>query len=365
MNDSIYQPRFITTTTIASGIERIERRAWLVQRMLLMPRHEAWTRREVSVRRAAGTTAIEGVGLPEQAVSELLNRHTTVGETEEEQANINALRAYEFVDYLSGQRDVPLDELVVRELNRQFMAGAPELLTPGSYRKGQNRINDYLPPDQGDVPALMRAFGLWLREDEQDIHPLVRAGLAHIHFVAVHPFWDGNGRTARALSTLVMQRSDFHFRNLLSLEVTFASNKDGYIQAIRETLGIAFSTIYDATPWLEFFVQGIEVASELLEKELTDWHRTMEDLHHRLEGVGLKDRQVDALAFVARTGRVTRRDYMAVANVRPLTASRDLADLVNRGLLLPKGRTRDRTYEPAAPEAEQDAADERQSVLPL
>ena len=160
--------------------------------MLLVPNHQTRIERQTTVKRASGTTAIEGVGLPEEAVARLLNAHTSIGDTEAEQANINALRTYAFVD-----------ELAIREMNRHLMWGAADVLTPGAYRRGQNRINTFAPPNQGDVPDLMRALGLWLREPDEAISPVIRAGLAHLYFVAIHPFWDGNGRTAHGLTTLV------------------------------------------------------------------------------------------------------------------------------------------------------------------
>jgi Fic family protein len=65
---------------------------------------------------------------------------------------------------------------VVRELNRYFMRGLAELLTPGSYRRREDRVGDYDPPHHGDVPGLMRAFALWLHEGDET-HPILKAGI--------------------------------------------------------------------------------------------------------------------------------------------------------------------------------------------
>jgi Fic family protein len=341
---TIYTPQFTLTPRLLSGIAAIERTAWLIEHMLLMPKHEAWIQREVAVKRAAGTTAIEGVGLPEREVAALQAKGAGIGETEAEQANINALRAYGFIDYLSSQNDVPIDELAIREMNRQFLLRAADVLTPGAYRRGQNTINDFMPPNQGDVPSLMRGFGLWLREPDNSVNPVILAGLAHLHLVAVHPFWDGNGRTARGLAALIIQRSPISCKNLLSLDSVFAANRDGYVAAIEQTLGSTFSNTYDATPWLEFFVHGVETATDLLEHELIDWHRTMAKFQAQVRNLGLKQRQIDALAFASRSRTLTRREYMEITAVKELTATRDLADLVQRRLLVAQGRTRDRTY---------------------
>ena len=210
MNDNIFQPHYNITDSIKWNLDDIQRQSWLIENMLIMPKHEVWLRREVSVQRAAGTTRIEGASMDEAAVSKLVNRSSGRGLTEDEQANINAIQAYEFIDFLSDQPDIPVDELVIRQINRYFMYGSAETLTPGAYRKGENKVGDFTPPNQGDVPSLMRSFALCLRKDS-DMPPVLKAGIAHVHLVAVHPFWDGNGRTARGLATLLLQRSPFGF----------------------------------------------------------------------------------------------------------------------------------------------------------
>ena len=126
------------------------------------------------------------------------------------------------------------------------MAGTVETLMPGAYRRGQNTVGNFSPPEQVYVPALMHSFALWLRESD-DIHPILKAGIAHVHLVAIHPFWHGNGRTARGLATLILQRSDFGFQKLLSLEASLFSVQNLYFAAIDQTLGKAFSKGYDAT----------------------------------------------------------------------------------------------------------------------
>lgn len=314
--------------------------------MLLMPKHEAWIRREIEVRRAAGTTRIEGATLDEDAVRNLEGLGPGARLTEDERANINALQAYEFIDFLSDQPDIPVDELVIRQLNRYFMNGAPETLTPGSYRKGPNQVGEFITPDQGDVPALMRSFALWIREDDEGLHPVIKAGLAHIHLAAIHPFWDGNGRTARGLATLILQRSPFGFRKLLSLERYLFDIRNDYFSAIEQALGREFSQAYDASGWLEFFSLSLSVNADQLAANMTDWHRMMQDTYKIFAEKGWNQRHADAFAFAYQAGRITRSDYMEITGVSPVTASRDLAAMVRFGVLAAEGKTRRRIYRP-------------------
>ena len=343
MTDSIFNPNFRINQNLQGLLQDLDRQRWLIDNRLMMPRHEVWLRREIQVKRASGTTRIEGAALDEQSVSELVGRRAGGRYTEDEQANVNALDAYEFVDYLSDQPDIPIDELAIRELNRKFMYGASEMLTPGVYRRGQNTVGRFTPPDQGEVPALMRTFALWLRGDD-NLHPAIKAGLAHIHLVAIHPFWDGNGRTARGLSTLVLQRSLYGFRKLVSLESRLFEEKDAYFTALERTLGTRFGSDYDADSWLEFFLRVLKEEAVDLADMLTDWQRWMDDSRRNIQELGFPPRCHDGIAFALQTGRITRSDYMDITGVSPATATRDLAALVEGGLLLMEGKTRTRAY---------------------
>jgi Fic family protein len=346
MNDSIFTPNYNITPDIARNLDSLARQLWLIEHVLLMPKHEAWIRREIQVRRAVGTTRIEGANLDEEAVRSLEGLGAGARITEDELANINALQAYEFIDFLSHQPDIPVDELVIRQLNRYFMNGAADTLTPGTYRKGSNKVGEFTTPAQGDIPALMRSFAMWLREDDGELHPVIKAGLAHIHLVAIHPFWDGNGRTARGLATLILQRSTFGFKKLLSLESQLFEIRDEYFSAIGQALGREFSLGYDATRWLEFFSLTVDIHSSHLADDLTDWQRMMQETYKIFAEKGWNQRLADAFAFAHQAGKITRGDYMEITGVSPVTASRDLAEMVRFGVFVAEGKTRRRIYRP-------------------
>jgi len=345
MNENILLPNYARTAAIDANLERTERAAWTIERVSLPAKQFVWFQRDVSVRRAAATTAIEGAHLNEAQVRELFDAHKQAKLTDDELVNINAASAYEFVDFLSDQEEVALDELAIWELHRKFLAGTNDLHTPGYYRKGQNLVGIYTPPDQGDVPELMRAFANWLRTDNGEINPLLRAGIAHLELVAVHPFWDGNGRVSRALATLVLQRSRFRFKNLLSLErYMYAVRDESYIPAIERTLGERYARGYDATPWLEFFTTALRVEAERLADELVEWNQAVVRLQEKFDAMRLNRRKSEGLIYAFRSGRISRPGYIEVTGATPGTASRDLAELSELGLLIPQGETKGRVY---------------------
>ena len=349
---SEFRPRYEITSAIRARTEEVDRAHWLIDNVLLMPKHETWFRREVAVKRAVATTRIEGADLGEEAVERLVDTTLNIRLSDDERANVGALDAYHFIDELSDLPDQPLNEFVIREINRRALYGVGEILTPGVYRNGQNRVGDrFMPPDQGDVPELMHGLGQWLASTDHDEHPVVVAALAHLQFVAIHPFWDGNGRTARGLATLVLQRSGLAFKKLLAVEATLWSRRDEYFTAIERSLGRAYSDDYDATHFVEVFAHAVAAAASDLQARMTDWHRQVDALQRSLSAAGVRQRQVEAMQLAAKTGRITRADYMQMTGLSHQTASSDLADLVAKGFLRPEGETRRRTYIWLPPEA--------------
>lgn len=338
----MFRSKYRKTQAIKASIEAIDRTKWLIENMLIMPKYEVWIQRQTTVKRASATTRIEGASLNEAAVGELMK--SPRGKlTAEEIDNLNAVEAYALVDYFSDQPELPIDERMIREINRLFKRGAPDARNPGMYRNGENRVGEFIPPNQGDVPALMRDFALWIQADTK-AHPILKAGLAHIHLVAIHPFWDGNGRTARALAVLILQTSGYSFRKLLSPESLYYQFRDRYFTAIETTLGEEFRNSYDATSWLEFFVQSLNIHTRQLADSLTDWRRVMDEIHEEARERGLSERQTDAVVYAAQMEEIARRDYMEIASVSGVTASRDLQKLVKEGYLIPVGSGRGRRY---------------------
>jgi Fic family protein len=144
-------------------------------------------------------------------------------------------------------------------------------IKPTPYRDGQNVIKDsgtgtivYMPPEAKDVPGLMRNLVSWIKENEEIPCPIV-AGIAHYQFATIHPYYDGNGRTSRLLTTLILHLGGYDLKGLYSLEEYYAKNLLGYYRAI--SIGPSHNYYFgraasDVTPWVEYFTEGMTFAFE-------------------------------------------------------------------------------------------------------
>lgn len=162
-----------------------------------------------------------------------------------------------------------VSEDMIRIFHGLVCGGGREKVRPTNYRDGQNVIKDsstgsivYLPPEAKDVPGLMADLVAWIRGGADLPCPIV-AAIAHYQFATIHPFYDGNGRTARLLTTLILHQGGYDLKNLYSLEEYYARDLPAYYQAItvgpshNYYLGRAES---DITGWVEYFCRGMAVA---------------------------------------------------------------------------------------------------------
>jgi Fic family protein len=348
----MYVPKYAMTFEINWRLEEIERIKYRIERQLIMPKHEEWLRREAFIRTAYSSTMVENATISEDEMEKAVNPSPSAEIPKERIDVANYARALNLVDYLSDVKDtgIPvLNEGTIMQLHWQLMSGIHDTrLQPGKYRTGPNWIEDqgikvYEPPSHIDVPILMREFSEWLMAKEQP-SPILSAGIAHLQLVAIHPFIDGNGRTARLLATLLLQKSGYGFRKLLSLDAYYQRNRDKYIDALRSSLGKTYNKGYESTKWLELFTNSVILQAGTLEEKLTDWRIAVERIHEDWKKTGLNDRQIDGIIYANRLGYLTRKYYAEIANVSLITASRDIALMVKAGLLKPEGKARNLKY---------------------
>src|SRR5262249_23118922 len=147
---------------------------------------------------------------------------------------LNYRKAFDFVaDYVFSQGRIT--EALIREIHRRLVEGVRgDNAQPGQYRVIQNYVANsktkeiiYTPPAAYDVPILMSEFVDWL-QSEQTIPAVLVAGIAQFQLVHIHPFLDGNGRTARLLSTLCLYRSGYDFKKLFTISEYYDRNRQDY-----------------------------------------------------------------------------------------------------------------------------------------
>ena len=351
-----YTPQYSITPTAQMSLENIDRDRWAFDRLIIDPKYEGWLRRRAFIRSGHHSLHLEGSRLTEEQVAGILesSRGEIDGLESQQETDVrNWDQAMRFVDSMSTNGDSPITPLLMRHIHQLMLGQNDRQNTPGEYRRGEARVRHpvsrklvYRGPPAGDVPDLVQQFGNWLRDSASACHPVLAAGIAHLRFVEIHPFVDGNGRTTRALTTLMLQRQGYSFNRLLALEHYFDLDIVKYCDAIGGTVGDSFQEGRDLTSWLEYFTFALAVEVGLASDAVVDLRRKMEGWHTALSKKGYNERLRDILAYAVINQSIRPRDIVRIAGVSSVTASTDLKHLADAKLLEGVGSGRARVYRP-------------------
>lgn len=335
---------------LAGPLGNLDQRRALFAELPLDPTHAHWLKKRAWVRTIHGTTRIEGNTLSDVEVEGLLAGVAASSASQREAREIIGVReALALVDELAV-RAVPIDEGVIREIHRRVLWGQSPLLTPGEYRRGENRVVDsagqpvFSTPSSGDVPELMRALSTWLGSAAAGHAAPVAAALAHLEFVAIHPFNDGNGRCARALSRLLLGRGDFAFDGLVALDAQFDLDRTAYFAAIRESTGPTYAPGYDATAFVLYFLESSVKAADHVLARIRGLGTVLTEVRRSIADRSLPAPMIDGLAFAWLNRHIRPADYIGFTGRSPQSTTRDLARAVEAGWLVPVGEKRGRYY---------------------
>lgn len=209
---------------------------------------------------------------------------------------------------------------------RDASAG-PMQVVSGPY--GRERVH-FEAPNAGRLPEEMTAFLAWF-EGETGIDPVLKSAVAHLWFVTIHPFEDGNGRIARAIADMALARSEGSPQRFYSLSAEIQSERKGYYAVLERTQ----RGDLDITEWITWFLACLDRAIDGAEAVLGTVLRKAR-FWRRMEGQPLHDRQ---RAMINRLldgfeGKLTSSKWARLTKVSPDTALRDINDLVARGFLV-------------------------------
>lgn len=307
-------------------------------------------RRVLFARAIQGSNSIEGINVTlDDAVAAVAGDEPLDASAEAWAAITGYRNAMTYVIQLAEDPHFRYSPLLLRSLH--FMMLSYDLAkSPGLWRPGDVYVrNDasgevvYEGPDADDVPGLIDELVDALNEPAEE-PAMVRAGMAHLNLVMIHPFRDGNGRMARGLQTLVLAREGILSPHFSSIEEYLGRNTPAYYDVLAEVGGGSWQPDRDARPWIRFILTAHFRQASTLLRRVRESERLWERLEHVVEAAKLPDRTVYALFDAAVGFRVRNGTYRTVADVSEQTASRDLRRLVEKGLLVPVGERRGRHY---------------------
>jgi len=290
--------------------------------------------REIS---AFSSTSIEGNPLPLTDVKRILkNRPEYVRDSEKEVLNYN--KALVELNALIKSKKQIFSLPLILKIQKTITQDLIEDYRCGQLRQESVFVNDprtrqtiYLPPEQASVPVLLNELFKYIGKNKNLVDPLILAGIFHKQFVIVHPFVDGNGRTARLATKLLLAEMGLNTFNLFSFENYYNKNVSKYFQEV----GL-FGNYYDLensidfTFWLEYFTDGI--IDELLRvgKELNQ--------ENVIPDEKLKDYHQKIVSYIEENGYISDRDYAKLTTRAKPTRNLDFRKLIKLDIIEKLGK---------------------------
>ncbi len=298
------------------------------------------TAREVS---SYASTSIEGNPLPLTEVKKVLkSRPDTVRDSEKEVFNYN--QALENLNQLLQSNRLELSLKLILNIHKQVTDKLLPSHESGKLRQNPVVVNDprtgkvvYLPPDAEKVNDLVTALITFINKNSQKIDSLILAGIFHKQMVIIHPFMDGNGRTTRLATKVLLAKMGLNTFNLFSFENYYNQNVTKYFQTVGEYGDYnELEKSVDFTKWLEYFTGGLIDELLRVQKLLPKLGNTPD--------TRLEDYHIKILEFIKQNGFISDRDYAKLTDRAKATRTMDFQKLLDLGLIERKGKGRSTHY---------------------
>ncbi|HNQ31426.1 MAG TPA: Fic family protein [Candidatus Woesebacteria bacterium] len=345
----MFNPQFTITNTILNRIGRIEAAVELIHQAPVVPLWEKEFRQDAIVRQVHHGTHIEGNQLGLQDAKDVLMGKDVVGRPRDIQEVINYRKVIEILDDVHERHVEKITEMFIFKLHRTLM---DKILTPdlcGAYRKKSVIIRNshtgeitFRPPEPLKVPFFMSEFIIWLnRTTKDELHPILKAGIAHHEMARIHPFVDGNGRVSRIAATIVLMLGGYDMRKFFSLEEFYDKDAESYYKALQQ------ASEGNMTAWLEYFVLGASVEFDRIRDKILKLSQDVK-LKTKMGGrqVFLTERQIKIVEYMTDVGYIQNKMFaMLFPDVSDDTVLREVNELTQKGLIRKVGSTKGARYE--------------------
>jgi Fic family protein len=348
----MYSPKFVITNKILKNISAAEASREVIENAPLVPSFEKQFQSDAMIRTVYHGTHIEGNDLTMIQTKKVLEGEEVYGRARDIQEVINYRNVVNLLDELKKR-----EKYDVKEINLIHQGTVEKIIDPmkvGKLRNTQVVIKEegtgkiiFSPPSFVEIPYLLEDFFDWLNgKDAAEVHPIIRAGIVHYVLVSIHPFVEGNGRTVRAFTTLVMLKEGYDIRRFFALEEHFDNDLGAYYEAFglvdKQNPNIA---LRDLTPWLEYFTGVVAVELSKIKERV---RKLSVDTRLKVKignQIALSERQMRLMEYLSDRGEAGMKELKNLLSmVSEDTVLRDLTDLIKKGIVRKEGATKSARY---------------------
>lgn len=341
-----FNPRYTISEKILNNLTAIATAREVIEQAHLVPKWEAKLRRDALVRNTHSSTAIEGNKLTLEQVKALAEGKDVIATNKDKQEVLNYIEALEKIPDLAEKGKFQVADLlnIHRIATKNVMQNTVD---SGVFRNRQvfvgkrifdgttfKEVVEYMPPKTEEVPQLIGEFIDWLNLDKSwELNPVLLAGIVHYEIARIHPFIDGNGRTARLVATLILYLSSFDHRRIFALDDYYDRDRQAYYAALKT----AQQSNGDITQWLEYFTDGILYSVNEAKNAVL---KVGSKRKNGQAQIALTPKQMRIVEFINVNGKVTNKDLQGLFKISAQAVHKELSKLVELKVIKPVGEGR-------------------------
>jgi len=346
-----FKPKYTVTDKILNNLTLIASAREVIEQSQLVPKWEASLRRQAKLRNTHSSTAIEGNKLTLEQVGALADGRDVIATDKDKKEALNYLEALENIPSFAPKGRLAVDDLLAihRMVSKNVLGDNKHC---GVFRDRQvfvgRRVFDgtgikeqveYMPPRTKDVPHLVKEFIELLNlGGTRETNPVLLAGISHYEIARIHPFIDGNGRTARLLATLILYLRGFDHRRLFALDDFYDRDRPAYYAALKT----AQEDDKDITRWLEYFTTGVAYSVNEVKEAVLKLGAGKKRIAKAQ--ISLTAKQMKIVEFINANGKVTNKELQGLFGISAQAVHKDLAKLVELKIIKPQGAGRSLGY---------------------
>jgi Fic family protein len=363
----MYIPKYSITTSILKDIGLVEAAREVIENAPLVPAWEAKFQDEAKLRAAHYGTALEGNDLTFDEAKKLMDSEVdnmqqaedagVVARERDIQEVINYRKVLDYIESLAS--DAKPDQFtytaeLLLNIHKTVVSKIIEESQVGAFRESQvvlrNSITGeigFRPPQAVNVPFLIDDFLRWLNSDfGKKEHPVIRAAITHYVLAAVHPFIEGNGRTARAFATLVLFIEGYDIKRFFALEEYFDKHADEYFGSLMQVSNQSEKLEdRDLTLWVETFTRALGMELTRIKERVRQLSVDIKIKERQGKQVALTERQMKLMEYLNSNGEINMAQARSVLSmVSEDTILRELKYLIEKKVITKKGSTKAARY---------------------
>jgi len=350
----MYQPKFTISNEILKNIGICEASKEVIDNAPLVPAWEKRFQEDAIDRTVHYGTHIEGNELSFLEAKQVLDGTKITARDRDIQEVINYRNVVKYIDEIGQREGIIYAEDQLKTIHNLTVNKLIDKDQSGYYRRTQvilrNSITGeiaFRPPHSSEVPDLIKSFLSWLNHPEsRRIHPIIRAAITHYVLVAIHPFVEGNGRTARAFATMVLFCEGYDIKRFFSLEEYFDKDSASYFGNLMLVSNMSANLEHrDLTTWIEYFSKALSIELVRIKERVRKLSLDIKIKGRIGAQVALSERQMKLVEYLEEYKEITISEGRQILTmVSDDTILRDLKDLVVKKIITKEGSTKSAKY---------------------